>query len=181
MQNAKRSADLAAAFATFLDTRREAPRVLVAKPDAQAAELASLLRTIETMAPHEGWQSWYQRFEDALGRVQKNRIWPTAGEIEDAGRAASQQQANDQLYRSTGGDPNAEPSYLYDMVAEWWLRFRDPGPGSVPKEHHAARLVQDGHATWGELFRVGFPIPKERYREAREAREDRAPRQMEAF
>ena len=168
--NAKRTADLASAFAAFLD-RREEPRALVGKPDAQAAELASLLRTVDAVAPPEGWLDWYPRFEAILSRSQRTRVWPTDAEIEAAGRAASQQMAQATLDSGKAGDPSAEPSYIYGMVRDWWLQHRSAGPGSVPKEHHAELLVEQGHATYGALWRKNFPIPRQHVAAARAERE----------
>lgn len=124
-------------------------------PAAQADELAALGRAVSSAAPSAYYEAWWSRFEDALLGGLTSRAWPTLGEIR---RAAREVQSADKA----GAGPTAgaeEPPYIYQYVEEWWRKFHAAGPGSLPKSGHAVRLVNAGLATWGQLWRVGFPIP----------------------
>lgn len=125
------------------------------QPQAQLDETAALGRALDRLAPSSGWEAWWTRFEDALLALATTRAWPLVGDLE---RAASRLRERDtETAKAAAGTD--EPEYLYAMVEEWWLKHRNAGPGSVPKEHHAKRLVDANLATWGELRRKGFPIP----------------------
>lgn len=125
---------------------------------AQADELAALGRALDRLAPSTAYEAWWPRFEDALMSAATTRAWPLIGDVE---RAAKSVRETEQASRAAASrsDPGLEPAHIYAMVEEWWRKFRDAGPGSVPKAHHAHRLVAAGLATWGELWRKGFPIP----------------------
>ena len=125
---------------------------------AQADELAALGRALDRLAPASGYEAWWPRFEDALMGAATTRAWPLIGDVERA--AKSLREVEKARLASPGSyAPENEPPHIYQIVEEWWLKFRDAGPGSVPRPHHAKRLVDAGHATWGELWRKGFPIP----------------------
>lgn len=124
-------------------------------PAAQADELAALARAINSAAPSLGYEAWWPRFEDALLAGLSSRAWPTLGEVR---RAAREVQAAAKARADEAAGPD-EPPHIYQMVEEWWLKFRASGPGSLPRQGHASRLVDAGHATWGQLWRAGFPIP----------------------
>lgn len=124
---------------------------------AQQDELASLGRAIERAAPQTGdLDAWWIEFEDALLEMATTRAWPTVHDISRAAAKVRDQRAQSAKAATSIAD---EPGHLYQMVLDWWRQFGDCGPGSVPKEHHAKRLVDDGEATWGQLRRAGFPIP----------------------
>ena len=139
---------------------------------AQADELAALGRAVDRSAPTTGYEAWWSRFEDALLETLKTRAWPTVSEI-----ARAAERIRGQQVAAAQADPlGNEPAHLYEMVVEWWLKFRSAGPGSIPKDRHAQRLVNDGHATWGELRRAGFSIPawaKERAKAERDPNHER--------
>jgi len=97
-------------------------------------------------------------FHRHLRKVHGSRNWPTIAAMVKALREASKLPAT-----TTSED---EPPHIYDMVADWWREKGGAFP-SLAKRHHAARLVQAGLATWGELRRKGFPIPDERVEEAK--------------
>lgn len=122
---------------------------------AQADELAALRRAINGAAPLSGYEVWWPRFEDALLGGLSSRAWPTLGEIRRAVREM-QAAAKARADQATAYD---EPPLAFQIVEEWWLKFRAAGPGSLPRPGHARRLVDAGHATWGQLWRAGFPIP----------------------
>lgn len=125
------------------------------QPQAQIDEAAALGRALDRLAPSSGWEAWWPRFEDALLTLATTRAWPLVGDLERAAARLRDQAASTARARSA----DEEPEYLYAMVEEWWLKHRRAGPGSVPKEHHAKRLVDARLATWGDLRRKGFPIP----------------------
>lgn len=122
---------------------------------AQADELAALGRAINGAAPSVGYEAWWPRFEDALLGGLASRAWPTLSEIRRAAREV-QTTAKARAEQATAAD---EPPHIFQIVEEWWLKFRSAGPGSLPKQGHARRLVDAGQATWGQLWRAGFPIP----------------------
>lgn len=123
---------------------------------AQADELAALGRTVSSIAPSVDYASWWTRFEDALLGGLSSRAWPTIADIRRTARDL-QEAARASAARPTGGAEEAP--HVYSLVEEWWLRFGAPGPGAMPRAHHARRLVDAGHASWGRLWRAGFPIP----------------------
>jgi hypothetical protein len=124
-------------------------------PQGQTDEVGAFSRALDRLAPSAGWESWWLHFEDALLSLATTRAWPLVGDLERAAARVRDQSGAQAQARSA----EEEPEYLYAMVEEWWLKFRGVGPGSVPKEHHAKRLVDARIATWGELRRAGFPIP----------------------
>ncbi|PJN96091.1 hypothetical protein CNY89_04610 [Amaricoccus sp. HAR-UPW-R2A-40] len=124
---------------------------------AQADELAALGRALDRLAPSSGYESWWSRFEDALLAAATTRAWPLIGDVERA--AKSLREGDMRRASSPGTSSGIEPAHIYGIVEEWWLRFRDAGPASLPNAGHAKRLVEAGHAAYGELWRKGFPIP----------------------
>lgn len=93
-----------------------------------------------------------ERFARAVRVSNASRKWPTIGTLCKALKAALQVPA------PVVTNADDEPPHIYEMVREWWLKFRDAGPGGLPKPHHAARLIADGAATPGQLRRGGFPL-----------------------
>lgn len=124
--------------------------------DSQVAEMQALGRAVDRLAPASGYEAWWLRFEDAVRALATTRAWPTCSDLERAAAKLRDDATAKNAAAAAGGD---EPAYIYDFVAEWWGKFRSAGPGSLPKEHHAKRLVDAGLASWGELRRRGFPIP----------------------
>ena len=101
-----------------------------------------------------------QRMFRELRASHTSRSWPTIGAMTKALKAAlSQPQAT----AATG-----EPPQLYEWIREWWLRHRDCPRHLKPQEHHSRRLVDERVVTWGELWRRGFPVPRELVRVAKE-------------
>lgn len=130
----------------FLD-RRTPPRAL--SDQAQIDEASALVRALDRLAPRNGYDEWWRRFEDALTQRERSRAWPIVAEIQSAAESL----------KSRGSEPSGEePAHVYDMVRSWWLEHRDPMP-SLAKMHHAGMLVAEGIATWPELHFAGFPLP----------------------
>ncbi len=144
---------------TDLDNRllallmRHTPPARVAQtPETLAAEEQALVRAIHRAAPAEvPVAEWWPRFEDRLLMILNSRAWPTVSQI--AGVA-------EDLRRATGpvSDIALEPAPVYDGVVSWWLRFKDKCPWA--KRHHAMRLIRDGQATAGQLWRAGYDLPR---------------------
>lgn len=74
----------------YLD-RRNPPQHLVGKPEIAAKEMSALERTLIRHAPIQGYDDWFERFEDQLGQINKTRVWPTEYEIHEAIRAVRPQ------------------------------------------------------------------------------------------
>lgn len=131
---------------------------------AQKDELAALARAISGIAPSFGYESWWTRFEDVLLGGLNSRAWPAIADVRRAGREL-QEAARAGAARPGLGAADENPQ-VYEMVEQWWLRFGAPGPGAMARARHAQRLVEAGHASWGRLWRAGFPIPDWARREA---------------
>ena len=127
---------------------------------AQQDETAALSRALDRMAPGGGYEAWWERFEDALLGIMTTRAWPTVGEVTKAGKSIG--------FGGSDQRASGEPPQLYDWIREWWLRHHDCPRHLKPQEHHSRRLVADRLATWGELWRRGFPVPRELVRAAKE-------------
>lgn len=104
----------------------------------------------------EAFAARAERFCRDVRATHAGRSWPAIATLLKALKSASV------AYTATTED---EPPVVYDGVVTWWQKHRDRCPWA--KENHSARLVADGHATWGQLRREGFPIPPERMAEAR--------------
>lgn len=131
---------------------------------AQKDELAALARAISGVAPSFGYEAWWTRFEDALLGGLSSRAWPSMADLRRAGREL-QEAARAGVARPGPGAADENPQ-VYEMVEQWWLRFGAPGPGAMACARHAQRLVEAGYASWGRLWRAGFPIPDWARREA---------------
>ncbi|WP_126975595.1 hypothetical protein [Frigidibacter oleivorans] len=71
--------------------RRQIPRRIEDKPEAQNDEIRALCLAIERHAPrdHERLALWWPLFETALGEAGSATFWPTEREIRDAAGPAS--------------------------------------------------------------------------------------------
>lgn len=109
----------------FLD-RRAVPASLRGKPEAQAGEVAALMKIIKANAPKTGYQGWFEAFESELGRTCTTRAWPNEAEVNSAARAAarmSREGAGAENVKSWVLDPvkiNADRMNRGDFVGEEW-------------------------------------------------------------
>ena len=129
------NADIASRLRRFLD-RRQPPRRVEGKPQAEADEVKALVATAERNAPRDPDRlaAWWPAFERELGEAGSG-LWPTEKEVrEAAGRAnASQPKAPSQALvmdtyaimakRMAAGDPVGE-GYLYGREAVEMIRRR---------------------------------------------------------
>lgn len=103
------------------------------------------------------------RVSAELRRTHTARTWPTIAQLVKAISVAARPPQAD----ATSG---IEPDFIFAMVLDWWVQFRGPFP-SLARWTHAARIVAAGHATWGQLWRAGFPIPFDRIEDAKAERD----------
>lgn len=124
-------------------TGREGEEMTQAMKD----EIASLFRAIDRLAPKDGYDDWWNRFEDAVLRNEKTRAWPIVGDLQRAAEA---------IKPKAGTNVSVdEPAQIYEMVVYWWRKFKDPHP-AIARPHHADRMVKEGVATPIELHEAGF-------------------------
>ena len=71
---------------TRLLDRRTMPRGFEGKPQAQAEELAALVRCLCKFAPRQAYDEWWPRVEDTIDEDAKTRAWPTVFDISAAAR-----------------------------------------------------------------------------------------------
>lgn len=78
------TADIAARLRRFLD-RRQPPRRVEGKPQAEADEVQALVAVVTRNAPRDAASlaGWWQRFESTLGEAGTG-LWPTEREVRDA-------------------------------------------------------------------------------------------------
>ena len=88
----------------------------------------------------------------SIRKTHTSRSWPTIAAMLKALSLAMEPPR-----AVVGGDDAEKQEALYGMVRDWWRQFGSPFP-SVAKDHHCERLVSEGHATWGQLHRAGFPM-----------------------
>lgn len=125
---------------------------------AQADTLALLGRALDGVAPTVGYEAWWSRFEIALLGGLTSRAWPA---VADVVRAAKEVQVSSKEAAANASLMGAgEAPHIAQMVEDWWKQFRRPGPGSLPRHHHAKPMVDAGLATYGQLWRAGFPLPQ---------------------
>jgi hypothetical protein len=123
------SADIASRLRRYLD-RRQLPRRLEGKAQAEADELRALAATAERHAPRgaEALAAWWPAFEASLGEISVGGLWPTEREVKDAAaaarpalpRAAADTPAADPYAISAGRMSRGEPvgeGYLYGREA----------------------------------------------------------------
>lgn len=83
------AADIAARLRRFLD-RRQAPRRVEGKPQAEADEVAALVGVLERNAPRgaDALAAWWPGFERELGESGTG-LWPTEKDIREAAAKAA--------------------------------------------------------------------------------------------
>lgn len=92
-----------------------------------------------------------ERLARAVRVTNTSRTWPTIAVMVKALKAALDAPAPEV-------ESEEEKPIVWECVREWWVKFRQAGPASMAKSHHAERLVQEGLATPGELRRGGFHL-----------------------
>jgi hypothetical protein len=122
---------LAGKVQSLLD-RLTPPSSMQGKPQAQADEIAALMRAVASHAPTVGYDEWWPRFEDALLGNRRARVWPSLSAWHDAGRAAGS---------SAKGTP--------DAIARGNAAMRD---GWCQRE---GRLTPDAAAIWARRMTEG--------------------------
>lgn len=75
-------ADITARVRRFLD-RRQMPRRLEDKPQAQQDEIAALVACVGRYAPRDNLAEWWTKFETKLGECGAGSLWPTEKEIRE--------------------------------------------------------------------------------------------------
>ncbi|SLN25116.1 hypothetical protein [Ruegeria meonggei] len=107
----------------YLD-RKAPPRSLGAQ--AQANEMASLVRCFMRFAPKDGYEDWWPNFEDRLDEDAKTRAWPTAGEIKAAAMAITGPSSR-RIAEGNEFDPldvNAKRMHAGERVSDGYLYGR---------------------------------------------------------
>lgn len=94
---------------------------------AMEAEVDAMRRSLTSAAPTQGYEAWWQRFEDALLSRAKTRSWPLLSEVKQASKEADP---------STGprGSSMSE-SRILDALIDWKNRTgrQLPGYGSAAR------------------------------------------------
>lgn len=116
-------ADIASKLKRFLD-RRQLPKRLEGKPQAEQDEIAALVTCIARYAPHHDLFGWWQKFEAAIGEAGSGSLWPTERDVREAASAlkpvqskAALQEADREQELAIIGKRLAEG----DHVGEGWL------------------------------------------------------------
>ena len=83
------TAYIASRLKRFLD-RRQPPRRIEGKPQAETDEVQAMVGAVARYAPHgpDGLATWWPKFEAALGEAGTG-LWPTEREIRDAAAVAN--------------------------------------------------------------------------------------------
>lgn len=145
-----RIAIIRTALGRFL-SRYSPPRNL--GEDAQVDTFTAICESINRHLPNTGdIDSRLDRMFSIVGDKHKTNAWPVQGDFATASKQVSSVAATGSKYSED------EPSHIYEMVKEWWLRFGDAFP-SLAKTHHCNQLVREGVATFKELRLGGFNIP----------------------
>ena len=86
------NADVANRFRRYLD-RRQLPRRLEGKANAEADEIRAITDAVMRYAPRgaDALAQWWPVFEARLGEIVSGGLWPTEKEIRDAAAAARPQ------------------------------------------------------------------------------------------
>jgi hypothetical protein len=122
------SADIASRLSRYLN-RRQAPRRLEGKPQAETDEIRALSAAVQRHAPRSAdhLAAWWPAFEASLGEISTGGLWPTEREIKDA--AASSRQA---LPKSAGATAETDHYQIAaarmeagQPVGEGWLYGRE--------------------------------------------------------
>lgn len=84
-------ADIQSRLSRFLN-RRQMPRRVEGKPEAQADELRALVSAVMRCAPRDPDRlgAWWPEFESSLGELGSG-MWPTEKEVRDAAKACAPQ------------------------------------------------------------------------------------------
>lgn len=115
-------------------SRKTPPQALKANQDGQRAEVATILRTIGRHAPQQGYDIWWDRFEDDLSRRMKTHGWPIASEVEASCRAAA---------GHDGGRAAMDESRAVQMLSDWHSKFGKQMPG-MGRDDRTAELIRRG-------------------------------------
>lgn len=130
--------------------------------DAARRELADMVADLNSEWPVMGLDAFRElgvKFAANIRKLHTSRRWPTIALMLKALSAA-------QGVRLEAAKKGGEHPGVYDLVVDWWKEYRSPLP-STAHDGHAERMVADRVATWGELFRAGFPIAKNRVEQAK--------------
>ncbi len=176
------TSDILSRLRRFLD-RRQAPRRIEGKPQAEADEVAALVGATERNAPRgaDNLAAWWPAFERELGEAGSG-LWPTEKEVrEAAGRAnASQPKAGSQApvfdpheinaRRMDRGEPVGE-GYLYGREAVEMIRRGLVDEATMKKYRSGAFLARK--ATQGEASALRWEAEaKARHQAAKEMLRD---------
>lgn len=119
------SADIAGRLRRFLD-RRQAPRRVEGKPQAEADEVSALVSTVERNAPRgaDALAAWWPGFERELGESGTG-LWPTEKEIRDAAKAANRTGPQSAAPVFDRHEINAKRMSKGEAVGEYYLYGRE--------------------------------------------------------
>ena len=125
------TADISSRLSRFL-SRRQAPRRVEGKPQAEADEIAALVACIQRYAPRsdDALASWWPRFEALLGEAGSG-LWPTEKEAKEAAVSAAKEAPKSETWkldeyevigkRMSAGEA-VEEGYLYGRQAAELIR-----------------------------------------------------------
>lgn len=131
--------------------RLSPPASIKANADAQRAEIAQMLKSIQRAAPTSGYQNWWQDFEEALSRRMKTRAWPIISEIEAAAEIISPDGHG-------GASDDMAESAAVSRMADWFARFKAQMPGHG-RSSRSAELIRNGtFANEAEARFYGFDL-----------------------
>lgn len=111
--------DIANRLKRYLD-RRQPPRRIEGKPQAEADEVAALVATIERNAPRspDALAEWWPRFERQVGE-NGTGLWPTEKELRDAAMATN---------KATPKDPKQDEEFdWYEVMGKRMAEGKDVG------------------------------------------------------
>lgn len=142
---------------TALLGRLSPPQAIRSSEALQADEIASLVSSVKSTAPRDGYEEWWPRFEASLLDLMQTRAWPTRNEIK---RAAA----------SVGGGPELSDADLFSAKvdnARSWLSTNRKCPHWVTDYAITRALLDEGRfENEREARFLGWPLSTEDERKA---------------